>query len=260
MNKIDQLFSNNPEGLLNIFFTAGYPKLESAPLIAQALENSGVKLIEIGMPYSDPLADGETIQESSQMALKNGMNLDQMFEQVSLISETTDLTIILMGYFNQLMTVGVESFLGRCHNAGVAGLIIPDLPLDIFEKDYKNLFDRYEMAISFLITPRTSTERIIQADKLSSGFLYMVADNSITGGDSSEFSEAQLNYFRRIKAMKLRSNVLIGFGIKSNRQFSITKEYTNGSIIGSEFIRRLPKDGDGLKEVIEDFVSGIYKG
>ena len=257
MNKIDSLFDRNSEGLLNIFYTAGYPALDSTVRIAQALDQAGVKLIEIGMPYSDPLADGTTIQESSAIALKNGMNLDVMFKQVKEITESTALTLVLMGYLNQLMTVGIEKFLANCKDSGVSGLIIPDLPMDIYENDYKHLFEKYDIAISFLITPRTSDDRITEADRLSSGFLYLVADNSITGGTEESFSEAQIDYFKRIKAMNLHSKVLIGFGIKNRLQYDFTREYANGAIIGSEFIRQLAINDEHQKESIIKFIDSI---
>jgi tryptophan synthase alpha chain len=258
MNKIEQLFKSNRDGVLNIFFTAGYPSLESTVEIAQTLNRAGVKLVEIGMPYSDPLADGTTIQDSSQRALENGMNLDIMLKQVKEIAETTDLVIVLMGYLNQLMTVGIENFLIQCRNSGVDGLIIPDLPMDIYENEYQSLFEKHEIAISFLISPRTSESRIWDAARLSTGFLYMVADNSITGGKVGDFSQLQLDYFNRIKALNLPAKVLIGFGISTGKQYEITREYANGAIIGSEFIRQLPKDGGDLEKPITDFVNGVF--
>lgn len=256
-NRIEQLFDQNKNGVLNIFYTAGYPEIDSTAEIARALDHAGVKLIEVGMPYSDPLADGKTIQDSSQVALKNGMNLDIMFDQVQEISETTELTIILMGYLNQLMTVGVEEFLKRCQRSGVHGLIIPDLPMDIYEDEYQELFEHYNMAISFLITPRTSEERIREADRLSTGFLYMVADNSITGGESGVFNAQQIAYFKRIQGMKLNTKVLIGFGIKSREQYELTRNYANGAIIGSEFIRQLPTNGSDLNSRVSYFAREI---
>jgi tryptophan synthase alpha chain len=256
---IDQLFKANENGLLNIFFTAGYPKLESTISIAQSLDKAGVKIVEIGMPFSDPLADGTTIQHSSEIALKNGMNLDLLFEQVNKINATTKLSIILMGYLNQMMSVGVDNFLETCNGAGVIGLIIPDLPMDIYESEYKNLFRKHGIDISFLITPRTSEERIRLADRLSSGFLYMVADNSITGGMSGQFNEKQLEYFDRIKNMDLTSPILVGFGIKTSNQYNITCEYANGSIIGSEFIRMLSSAEKINEEYIAEFVNSIIQ-
>lgn len=257
--KIDQLFKDNKNGLLNIFFTAGYPELNSTVTIAQSLDKAGVKIVEIGMPFSDPLADGTTIQHSSEIALKNGMNLDLLFEQVNEVNTTTDLTIILMGYLNQMMSVGIETFLETCSKVGVSGLIIPDLPMDIYESDYQNLFEKHNIDISFLITPRTSEDRIKLADSLSSGFLYMVADNSITGGLSGQFNEKQLEYFARIKNMNLSSPILIGFGIKTSKQYNITCEYANGSIIGSEFIRKLSTAEETNEEYITKFVNSIIQ-
>ena len=254
---IKELLQNSKDGTLNIFFTAGYPHLDSTVNIAKFLAHAGIKMVEIGMPYSDPLADGETIQHSSEVALRNGMNMDIMFDQVQEISARTDLVINLMGYFNQLMTMGVEQFLKTCKTAGVKGLIIPDLPMEIYEHEYKKLFKEYEIAISFLITPGTSSARIQVADRLSSGFLYLVADNSITGSATGSFSAEQITYFERIRAMKLNSPVLIGFGIKTASQYELTKKYANGAIIGSEFIRKLSTDKQVSNESITRFVNSI---
>jgi tryptophan synthase alpha chain len=255
--KIKELLENNKEGMLNIFFTAGYPQLDSTVEVAKILAQSGIQLVEIGMPYSDPLADGETIQHSSEIALRNGMNMDIMFDQVKEINATTKLTIILMGYFNQLMTMGVEVFLRSCKAAGVKGLIIPDLPMEIYEEEYKSIFEENEISISFLITPATSLARIQMADRLSSGFIYLVADNSITGAASGSFSPAQIAYFERISQLKLSSPVLIGFGIKTAKQYNLTKKYANGAIIGSEFIRKLSTAEVANEEAISKFINSI---
>ena len=257
--KIRELLLDNKEGLLNIFYTAGYPQLESTGQIAGFLDRAGVKMIEIGLPYSDPLADGETIQHSSEIALRNGMNLDIMFAQVKEISSNTNLTINLMGYFNQLMTMGVERFLKASKDAGVQGLIIPDLPMEIYAAEYQDLFEEHEIAISFLITPRTSLERIKLADQLSSGFLYLVADNSITGSNSGSFSSAQIAYFERISGYNLSSPILIGFGIKTANQYELTNKYANGAIIGSEFIRKLSTTEMVSEASVNRFISSIIK-
>jgi len=255
--KIKDLLQNNKDGTLNIFFTAGYPQLDSTVQVAKFLDQAGIKIIEIGMPYSDPLADGETIQHSSEIALRNGMNMDIMFTQVEEISDTTDLAIILMGYFNQMMSLGIEKFLKSCKTAGVNGLIIPDLPMEIYEYQYTSLFEVYDIAISFLVTPRTSLARIQMADRLSSGFLYLVADNSITGSASGSFSADQIDYFKRIRDMNLTSPVLIGFGIKTAGQYELTKKYANGAIIGSEFIRKLSTMDTINEEIVKEFVKSI---
>ncbi len=255
--KVKELIQNNPDGLLNIFFTAGYPNLTSTVQVANHLAAAGIRMVEIGMPFSDPLADGKTIQDSSETALRNGMNIDIMFEQVEEINANTDLVIILMGYYNQLLTIGMVKFLEKCKTTGVDGLIIPDLPMEIYEQEYKDLFEEYEIAISFLITPRTSLARIQMADRLSSGFIYLVADNSITGAASGSFSTAQIDYFERIKQNNLISPVLIGFGIKTSSQYKLTKKYANGAIIGSEFIRKLSTMATISQEPISRFVNSI---
>ncbi|MEN8248658.1 MAG: tryptophan synthase subunit alpha [Bacteroidota bacterium] len=254
---VSNLFKENKKDILNIFYTAGYPKLDNTVTIAQSLDKAGVKLIELGMPYSDPLADGTTIQLSSEIALKNGMNLDILFSQASEIHDKTDLTVVLMGYLNQLLTIGVPEFLEKCVAAGVSGLIIPDLPMEIYEEQYKSLFEEKGIEISFLITPRTSDARIRLADKLSTGFIYLVADNSITGGASGKFTDAQIAYFERIKNMDLESPVLIGFGIKTAEQFQQTKSFANGAIIGSEFIRQLDSVENDLYNQISCFINEI---
>jgi len=254
---IKELFEENNEGLLNIFFTAGYPQLDSTIKIAQHLDQAGVKLVEIGMPFSDPLADGTTIQHSSEVALRNGMQLDIMFAQIKEISATTKLTIILMGYLNQMMSIGEERFIKTCKSAGVSGLIIPDLPMKIYEDEYRPLFEENDLSISFLITPRTSLDRIKEADRLSTGFLYLVADNSITGGDADAFSKDQVAYFKRINELGLSTPILIGFGIKNASQYKLTKQYANGAIIGSEFIRQLPTKEHVSRENIARFVGSI---
>ncbi len=255
--KIRELFEDNKEGLLSIFFTAGYPELDSTELIAEYLDNAGVKMVEIGMPFSDPLADGPTIQKSSEVALKNGMNIHIMFDQLERISRATDLTIILMGYFNQLLAIGVEDFLKNCQASGVAGLIIPDLPMDIYESTYMDLFKKYNMAISFLITPGTSRERILMADRLSTGFLYLVADNSTTGNTSGAISDSQIAYFRKIKELNLSTPKLIGFGIKSAEQIEFVKKFADGVIVGSEFIRQISASEYISQNRISNFINNL---
>jgi tryptophan synthase alpha chain len=255
--EIKELLQAETRGTLNIFFTAGYPQLDSTVQVARLLDQAGIKMIEIGMPFSDPLADGETIQGSSAAALTNGMNIDLMFTQIEEISSSTNVAINLMGYFNQLLSVGVELFLEKCQAAGVRGLIIPDLPLEIYELEYQSLFAEYKIAISFLITPRTNFSRVKLADRLSTGFLYLVSDNSITGVASGIFSEEQIAYFKRIRSYRLKSPQLIGFGIKTSGQYELTKKYAHGAIIGSEFIRMLSTTQEVNQESIERFVSSI---
>ncbi len=255
MTDLQNFIKSQQNGILNIFFTAGYPQLNSTMAIARHLAAAGVELVEIGMPYSDPLADGATIQHSSEQALRNGMNLSILFEQVRQIKEETGLRIVLMGYLNQLLRMGEERFLHKCRNSGVDGLIIPDLPMEIYESQYSELFARYQQAISFLITPRTPAQRIRLADRLSSGFVYLVADNSITGRVTEGFTPQQEAYFKRIRDMQLTSPVLIGFGIRTARQFRAACRYAQGTIVGSEFIRQL--SGGVNDESIRRFVEKI---
>jgi len=257
MNRINQLFQNKKNNILNIYFTAGYPNLESTADVILSLAASGVDLIEIGMPYSDPLADGPTIQESGSQALKNGMTLPLLFEQVKKAREQTDVPLIAMGYFNQMMQYGDEKFIEKCAEVGIDGLILPDMPLYVYEEQYKALFDKYDLGISFLITPQTGEERIRQIDVLSKGFIYMVSSSSITGAKKG-ISEGQLAYFNRINEMNLTNPRLIGFGISDNATFSTACEYANGAIIGSAFIRALADTKD-LKNTIDGFV-GMVRG
>jgi tryptophan synthase alpha chain len=255
MNRLKRVFAKKRSHILNVFFTAGYPELTSTVDIAVTLAENGVDMIEIGMPYSDPLADGATIQQSSSTALKNGMNIDILFEQVMQIRKATGIPIILMGYLNQLLKYGVQNFLRSCSESGVDGLIIPDLPMAIYKNEYASSFRKFDISISFLVTPRTSEGRIRMADELSSGFIYVVADNSVTGASTSATSADQLDYFKKIKNLQLTSPTLVGFGITNNRQFKIACQYASGAIIGSEFIRRISKEITHTG--IADFVKGI---
>lgn len=236
MDRIQKTFAQQ-KNLLNIFLTAGYPSLESLPKLASQLFTSGVDIIEVGMPYSDPLADGPVIQKTSANALKNGITISTIFKQVKAIRQSeASAPIFLMGYLNQLLQFGPEKFLSNCKEVGVDGLIIPDLPFEIYLKDYKTLFEEYGIAISFLITPGTSEERIRALDKACSSFLYVVSDNSITGGGKGVFSESQLYYFNRIKDLNLTSPTMIGFGISSKNMLKQASQYANGAIIGTAYL------------------------
>lgn len=240
--------------ILNVYCTAGYPKLVSTVTILKSLSDQGVDLIELGMPYSDPLADGETIQRSSQIALQNGLSLNILFSQVREAREYTQVPIIAMGYYNQLLQYGVDRFLSRASEVGIQGLIIPDLPMDIYERYYVALFEKYKMEISFLITPLTSDTRIRQADRLSSAFIYVVSQTSITGKKGDIQSE-QKEYFKRIEKMNLECPCLIGFGIHDKTTFDVACKYSQGAIIGSAFIRAL--DEENIENSIEKFIEGI---
>jgi len=253
MNSVAQLLENKSSSVLSIYFTSGFPDLNDTTKVIQELSNSGVDFIEVGLPYSDPLADGPTIQESSQKALQNGVNLDIVFDQLMQIKETNTTPLVLMGYLNQLLKYGEEKFCQKVVDAGIDTVILPDLPMVEYENHYKNLFDRYGINNVFLITPNTKEDRIRKIDSYTKSFIYMVASSSITGA-KGEISQQQINYFERIKSMNLKSKLIIGFGISDHQTFSKACEYGNGAIIGSAFINSLEKNG---VEGIPDFINKI---
>ena len=245
MNRIKQKLQEDPQKkLLSIYFTAGYPQPEDTVQIIEALEKSGVDMIEIGLPFSDPLADGPTIQESSQVALKNGMTTRKLFEQLQEIRKTVSIPLLIMGYFNPILQFGVESFCKKCKEAGIDGLIIPDLPLEEYELQYKEIFQKYDLLPVFLITPQTSEERIRAIDKASEGFIYMVSSASVTGSTGG-FGPEQKSYFERVSKMGLSAPLVVGFGIKDPETFQQATAHTKGAIIGSAFIKHLTKNGTG---------------
>lgn len=255
MNRLDKLFAEKQSNLLNIYFTAGYPQLEDTQKIIPALADAGVDLIEVGMPYSDPMADGPTIQESGMQALKNGMTLEVLFRQIEAIRSSVSVPLVLMGYFNQVMQYGEEAFVQRCVEAGIDGVILPDLPIYEYETFYRDLFEKAGLHVSFLITPQTSEARIRKIDELTKGFIYMVSDSSITGAKSG-ISEHQLAYFNRINAMELEHPRLIGFGISNHETYATACRYANGAIIGSAFIKALA-GSDHLQSTIAEFVQMV---
>ncbi len=255
MNRIKELFKRKQEDVLNIYFTAGYPNLDSTQKILKNLSKLDVDIVEIGMPYSDPLADGPTIQASGQKALKNGMKLDLLFDQISEARQLSDLPMIMMGYFNQVMQYGEEQFFTKAKDSGVDGFILPDMPLHVYEQEFKTLFEDLDLGISFLISPQTDTERIFKIDELCRGFIYMVSSASITGAKKG-ISEQQINYFKRIKDLKLKTPRLIGFGISNHETFSKACEYASGAVIGSAFIKALDKE-NSLEDNIINFISSI---
>lgn len=241
MNRINQKL-NEDKKLLSIYFTAGYPNIDDTVSIIQNLEQSGVDMIEIGLPFSDPLADGPTIQASSTAALKNGMTTEKLFDQLKDIRKSVSIPLIIMGYFNPVLQYGVEAFCKKCQEIGIDGLILPDLPADVFDEEYKAIFEKYGLINVFLITPQTSEERIRYIDSISNGFIYMVSSASTTGAQSG-FGEAQTNYFDRIAKMNLTNPQIVGFGISNNDTFTQATTHTKGAIIGSAFIKYISENG-----------------
>jgi len=254
MNRIQNKLQEDKK-LLSIYFTAGYPNINATVTIIQNLEKNGVDMIEIGLPFSDPLADGPTIQASSTQALKNGMTSEKLFEQLKDIRKTVNIPLIIMGYFNPMLQYGVEAFCKKCQEIGVDGLIIPDLPVDVYHEEYKAIFEKYGLINVFLITPQTSVERINYIDSISNGFIYMVSSASTTGTQSG-FGDEQTNYFKRIASMKLNNPQIVGFGISNNETFAQATHYAKGAIIGSAFIKHLTNNG---VDKIDSFVKQILK-
>ena len=254
MNRLEHLFSTK-KNILNIYTTAGFPKLNDTIEVVKELAASGVDMIEIGMPFSDPLADGPTIQDSSEIAIQNGITLDLIFEQIQEIRETVDIPIMLMGYLNQVVKYGTEQFLSKAKAVGVDGLILPDLPLDIYLGEYKTLFETHNLKMSFLITPQTSENRIRLIAKESTAFLYVVSSFAITGS-KSDIEDSQIDYFNYINNLELSVPKLIGFGISNAETFSKACAYADGAIIGSAFIKSL-KSSTNLSVDIKQFISNI---
>ncbi|MBD2715086.1 tryptophan synthase subunit alpha [Microvirga sp. STR05] len=257
MNRIKSAFQKKQKGLLNIYFTAGYPRLHDTVPLLQALATAGADLIEIGMPFSDPLADGPVIQASSTAALHNGMNMRVLFSQLQGIRESVpDTPILLMGYLNPVMQFGVENFCREAAAAGVDGVILPDLPLDDYVQEYQDVFRRHKLRPVFLITPQTAPERIRRIDELTDSFLYLVSGPGTTGGANTQAAGVQDAYFQRIEDMKLRNPRLIGFGIGDKASFQHACRYAEGAIIGSAFIRAL--DGvDDVPAAAQRFVQSV---
>lgn len=239
--------------ILSIYFTAGYPNLEDTTTIVKALEESGADMIEIGLPFSDPLADGPTIQASSTEALKNGMTTEVLFDQLNGIRKSVEIPLIIMGYFNPVLQYGVENFCKKCNEIGIDGLILPDLPLAEYEREYKAIFEKYKLSMIFLITPQTSSDRIRSIDAASNSFIYMVSSASTTGTQKG-FGDEQTAYFSRIRDMRLKHPQVVGFGISNNTTFQQATRYAKGAIIGSAFIQMLSKEGI---RGIEDFIKAI---
>ncbi|MEO5977992.1 MAG: tryptophan synthase subunit alpha [Chryseolinea sp.] len=254
-NRITDLFAKKNEPLLSVYYTAGFPTLHSTKIIAESLEQAGANIIEIGIPYSDPIADGPTIQDSNKIALENGINLSMILEQVKELRKTVTLPIILMGYVNPVIQYGIEKFAKDASSAGVDGVILPDLPMDAYLREYKKLFESMNISNAFLISPTTSDERIRKIDSETEGFIYAVSASSTTGA-KGEFAKEQIEYFKKLKSLKLKNPYLIGFGISNHDTFSTASKYSAGAIVGSAFINVLKTSKD-LKTDITAFVKSL---
>lgn len=254
-NRLTQQLNTNSKNILNMYCTAGYPKLNDTVSIIESFEKAGADIVEVGMPFSDPLADGPTIQMSNGVALSNGINIPKILEQLANIRQTVKIPIILMGYLNPLLQYGLEAFCQQCNSIGIDGLIIPDLPLDIYVSNYKTTFEVNNISNICLVTPRTSPERIKEIDVHCSGFIYAVTSNSTTGNQSAKVG-IDTNFLKSLKQMNLNNPVIAGFNVKDKNSFDNACRFTNGAIIASAFIRFL-KGKNNLDEAIYEFVKGI---
>jgi tryptophan synthase alpha chain len=255
MNRIDKLFKEKKTDILSVYFTAGYPELDSTVPIIKALEASGADMIEIGMPFSDPMADGPVIQHSNEKALNNGMNVKLLFSQLENIRNEVKIPLLLMGYLNPVLQFGIESFCRKSKEAGIDGIILPDLPPAFYLREYKPIFDKYNLYNILLISPQSTSERIAEIDRISRGFVYMVSSSAVTGARES-FPDDQLLYFKRVNEMTLSNPRLIGFGISNHQTFLNSAKYANGGIIGSAFVKVLGSKGDIIGN-INQFIKGI---
>jgi tryptophan synthase alpha chain len=254
-NRIIKVFQNKSSRLLNVYFTAGFPNRDDTRIVLQALQDAGVDFVEIGMPYSDPVADGETIQQANQQALDNGMSLNLLFKQLEGIRPSIKVPILLMGYVNPVLQLGVENFCKKCKEIGIDGVILPDIPLSIYMDEFKDIFEQYGLLNIFLITPQTTEERIRQIDDISQGFIYMVSSASVTGAKSN-ISTVQESYFERIAAMNLKNPRLIGFGISDADTFQKACMHSSGAIIGSAFIKML-ETSNSIAQDTKHFIQSI---
>lgn len=253
MNRITQLFQNKDKNILSVYFTAGYPTLNGTVPVLEALEKQGVDMAEIGIPFSDPMADGPVIQHSAGEALRNGMSLRLLFEQLKAVRSSVKMPLILMGYLNPILQYGFGRFCQSCTGAGIDGMIIPDLPFADYLANYKEIAERHDLKMIMLITPETSDERIRLIDQHTEGFIYLVSSASTTGAQT-RFDEGRQSYFTRVAAMKLRNPMLVGFGISNYATLEAASAHTSGAIVGSKFIQLQgahPDPDAAVKELLE---------
>jgi len=254
MNRISEVFKKKQNKILNVYCTAGFPKLEDTLIVMRALEESGVDLIELGMPYSDPLADGPVIQHSSTIALQNGMTIKRLLEQLVDFRKRISIPVLLMGYMNPILQYGFEKFCADASTVGIDGLILPDLPEHEYETEYGAIIKKYGLDFVFLVTPETSEERVKRLDALSSGFLYAVSSSSTTGKDKN-MNDVKV-YLQKLKNLKLKNLVFVGFGIKDKQTFQTACENANGAFIGTAFIKAIENDAD-VERATKRFVNEI---
>ena len=259
MNKINALFSNNRDKkILSLYFCAGCPTLEGTSDVILTMQRRGISMIEVGIPFSDPLADGPVIQSAATQALKNGMNLRTLFSQLRDIKDQVEIPLVLMGYLNPILHYGIEAFCQSCVDSGVSGIIIPDLPFDDYLKTVRPVADRYDLRIIMLITPETSEDRIRFIDDNTDGFIYMVSSASITGAQNS-FDEQKQAYFRRINQMNLRNPRMIGFGISNKQTLQAAQGNAAGAIIGSKFVTLLNESQGNADIALDKLYEALSK-
>ncbi|MBO4369869.1 MAG: tryptophan synthase subunit alpha [Paludibacteraceae bacterium] len=255
MNRIDRLFASGKKDLLSVYFTAGYPHLNDTVDIIRTLSDEGVDMIEIGMPFSDPMADGPVIQHSSQVALENGISQKVLFEQLKDIRRYTDIPLVLMGYINPVLQFGFENLCKKAVEVGIDGFIIPDIPLDIYRKEFAPIVEKYGLRFTLLVTPETPETRVREIDAASSGFVYLVSSASTTGAQSA-FNEQKQAYFKRIEAMGLRNPLMVGFGVSNKETFEAAAAHTRGCIVGSAFVKLL-QESASIDEAVKTLVQRI---
>jgi len=254
MSKLELVFKEKSKRILNVYCTAGYPSLDSTMKVMESLQKNGADIIELGMPYSDPLADGEVIQVSSMKALANGMNIAVLFEQIQDMRKSISIPVILMGYMNPILQYGFENFCKKAKEVGIDGLILPDLPLFEFEQSYGKIIKENSLDFIFLVTPETPDQRVEKLDSLSNGFLYAVSSSATTGKDKDFNLVAQ--YLQKLQAMQLKNPILVGFGIKDKATFDAATVHTQGAIIGSAYIQQLTKGGD-IETTTSQFLNSV---